>query len=311
MILLNTPPDLDKQGLTDYYRRCANEGSVFNGTIGEQSYEVSDSFDPAWSVASLCWCAGGTETYDFVGGEKVRLKAGAVLAIGEKERYAYSSCSSRPFKSSMIVFPRAMTRSLNHDVLDEGESTDHSPAIRTGLLKPDPALRTQLHAMSRVVQDNPTAHEAIEEQATLVAASLMAVQQTDANRPDQLDSVKRTTREELCRRLKRAVTIMHDAYEDSSLNLAALAREACIARHHFVRVFSAAYGVTPLRYLGEVRMEAAGRLLESMDVTATEVAEAVGFSNRSAFQRKFRQYFGMTPAAWKRSEASHRWKSFL
>ena len=94
------------------------------------------------------------------------------------------------------------------------------------------------------------------------------------------------------------MVLMHDAYDDPTLNLQALAREACIARHHFVRVFNAAYGITPLRYLGEIRMEAAARLLESMDMTATEVARAVGFSNRPAFHRKFQQYFGRTPSAW-------------
>ena len=296
--------------MTDYYRRCASEGSVFNGTIETQSYGVSDSFDPAWSVASLSWCAGGTETYEFVGGDTVRLKAGAVLAIGENERYAYSACSSRPFRSSMIVFPRAMTQSLKRGPLEE-EPDRNSPAIRTGLLKPDTALRTQLHAMSMVLQDFSATPEDVEEQATLVASRLMSVQQSDARRPDRLDSVKQSTRVELCKRLKRAVTMMHDAYEDSSLNLARLASEACIARHHFVRVFSAAYGLTPLRYLSEVRMEAAGRLLEAMDITATEVSRAVGYTNRSAFQRKFHQYFGMTPAAWKKCEASHRWNSLL
>lgn len=301
MMLLNTPPGPDEQGLADYYRRCATEGSVFSGTIGNQSYGVSESFDPAWSVAALCWCAGGTETYEFPGRETIRLKAGAVLAIGENERYAYKASSSQPFRSSMIVFPRAMTQSLAGGVLDDEASADNNrPVITTGLFRPDYHLRAALHEMSLASRQAETTSEALEERAALVASRLVATQQLDAQRPNQLDSVKVTTRQELFKRLKRAVTLMHDAYDDCSLDLETLAREACIARHHFVRVFSAAYGITPLRYLGEVRMEASARLLESMDISATEAAKAVGFSNRPAFQRKFHQHFGTTPSAWRK-----------
>lgn len=302
MMLLNTPPAPDDHGLIDYYRRCATEGSVFSGTIGNQSYGLSDSFDPAWSVAALCWCAGGFETYEFHGRETIRLKAGAVLAIGENERYAYSAKSDRPFRSSMIVFPRAMTQSLSRGALDEETSADdYSPVIQTGLIKPGHRLRSRLHAFSSALHPGSSEPENLEEHAALVASELVAVQNHDALRSDQLDSVKRTTREELCRRLKRAVMLMHDAYDDCTLDLDTMAREACIAKHHFVRVFNNAYGITPLRYLGDLRMEAAARLLESMEVSATEVANAVGFSNRSAFQRKFRKHFGTTPAAWRKA----------
>jgi AraC-like DNA-binding protein len=300
MMLLNTPPGTDEQGLTDYYRRCATEGSVFSSLVADESYGVAESFDPAWSVAALCWCAGGTETYEFVGGDTIRLKAGAVLAIGENARYAWWASSPRPFRSSMIVFPRAMTRSLAHGTLDDSPCSDKPSLVRTGLFKPDPKLRAGLHALSRAMHRTSSTPEELEEKATMVAASLVAVQQADATRPDQLNSVKRSTREELCKRLRKSIVLIHDAYDDSSLDLAALAREACIARHHFVRVFGAAYGMTPLAYLGEVRMEAAARLLEAMDISVVEVSRAVGFTNRSAFQRRFREYFGTTPARWYR-----------
>jgi len=299
MMLLNTPPGPDEQGLTDYYRRCADEGAVFCGTIESQSYGLSDSFDPAWGVAALCWCAGGTECYEFANRETIRLRAGAVLAIGEGERYAYAAAAERPFLSSMIVFPRAMTRSLKGHPLDEGAIADREEsAIRTGLFKPGRRLIARMNAMADAAHFRTAAPESFEEQAALVASELMATQECEAQRPNQLDSVKRSTREELCRRLQRAVTLMHDAYDDPGLDLTELAREACIARHHFVRVFSAAYGITPLRYLSEIRMEAAARLLEARDVSAAAVAKSVGFSNRSAFQRRFRQHFGITPGTW-------------
>ncbi|HKJ15770.1 MAG TPA: AraC family transcriptional regulator [Xanthomonadales bacterium] len=306
MMLLNKPPGPDEPGLTDYYRRCATEGSVFSGTVSSQSYGLSDSFDPAWSVAAICWCAGATETYEFLGHDTIHLTSGAVLAIGENERYAYTANSELPFMSSMIVFPRAMTRSLNQRVLDDECPEDREESvIATGLFKPGRQMMMRLNVLTRAAQASSDASENAEEQAAMVAAELLATQNADARRPDQLDSVKRTTREELCRRLKRAVALMNDAYDDSTLSLGALAREACIARHHFVRIFSAAYGTTPLRYLGEIRMEAAARLLEAMDISTEEVSQAVGFTNRSAFHRRFKSYFGMTPRGWRTQVTPH------
>ncbi len=300
MMLLSRPPGPDEPDLTDYYRRCAAEGSVFCGTVGDQSYGLSDSFDPAWSVAAVCWCAGGTETYDFVSKGTIRLKAGAALAIGENERYAWSSAGEQPFVSSMIVFPAALTRALRNATLDaEQKVSVEAPLFRTGLFKPGQGLMVRLNALARAASNEDPGGEAIEEQATLVASELRATQGDEARRPDRIESVKRSTREELSRRLRRAVTLMHDAYNDSTLDLETLAREACIARHHFVRVFSAAYGFTPLRYLVEIRMEAAARLLENMDLPTSEIAHAVGFSNRSAFHRRFQRHFGKTPKDWR------------
>jgi len=299
MMCLTTPPD--PWELNDYYRSCAENGVVFRANIGNKSYGISDLFDPAWGVAAVCWCAGGVERYDFPGGPTYRLKAGTALVIGETERYAYSSSGDKPFESSMIVFPIAMTRSLNHGPLhNPGENTNATPALNTRLFRPSRSLIKRMNSLASAANLTNVMPESVEEQATLVASELIDAQARESRRADRLDSVKRTTREELCRRLGRAITLMHDCYDDSSLDLSTLAREACIARHHFVRVFSAAYGVTPLRYLCELRMEAAARLLESCDASITEIALASGFSDRSAFQRRFRKYFDATPGSWRR-----------
>ena len=203
--------------------------------------------------------------------------------------------------SSMIVFPQAMTRSLSHNVFaGHDDDAGEQGIFKTRLFRPERELMMRMNAVAGALRCGGISPESVEEQASLVAADLHAEQEQDAQRPQHLSCVKRTTREELCRRLKRAVILMHDAYNDSSLDLATLAREACIARHHFVRVFNQAYGKTPLRYLGEIRMDAAAGLLESMKMSVNEVARAVGFSNRSAFQRRFRQYYGVTPAQWRR-----------
>lgn len=300
MILLSKPLAPDEPALIDYYRRCARHGSVFRSRVRRRRYGIFEGFDPAWGVAAVCWCVGGTERYEFAGGSTVRLRAGAVLVIGELERYAYSARSERPFLTSMIAFPQALTRSLGKTMLDQVPPDEPlSPRLRTRVFTPQRGLMERMNRVAGAVHDPAASADLLEEQVTLLAFELVAAQARDDRRPERLDAVKKATREELCRRLRRAVAMMHEAYPDPGLGLAALAREACIARHHFVRVFADAYGLTPLRYLGRIRMQAAADLLETMDDSAAEVARAVGFASRPAFQRRFRQWFGMPPAAWR------------
>ena len=50
-----------------------------------------------------------------------------------------------------------------------------------------------------------------------------------------------------------------------------------------------------MQYINEVRLNKAMNLLKKENFMATEVAEAVGFSDYNNFGRMFRRYFGCTP----------------
>ena len=63
-----------------------------------------------------------------------------------------------------------------------------------------------------------------------------------------------------------------------------------------------AEGTSFQQELDIVRSEAATRLMVRSDVTVAEVAQALGFTDVSAFTRAFRRWTGETPAAWRRSQ---------
>ena len=68
------------------------------------------------------------------------------------------------------------------------------------------------------------------------------------------------------------------------------------------RMFHAELGLSPYRYLEEVRMAAACRLLRE-NRPVTEVAAHCGFSDCSAFIGKFKRRFGVTPLKYRRESA--------
>ena len=69
----------------------------------------------------------------------------------------------------------------------------------------------------------------------------------------------------------------------------------------FIRLFKRETGQSPLRYLTEVKMEAARRLLEAGSLTIDAISDRLGFQNRFHFSRIFRKIVGEPPAAYRKA----------
>ena len=94
-----------------------------------------------------------------------------------------------------------------------------------------------------------------------------------------------------------------DARFAEPLDLDAMAREAGFSRYHFAREFRAAFGEPPGTYLSRRRVERAKRLLESANLSVTEVCMVVGFASLSSFSRRFTELVGCTPSVYQRRMA--------
>jgi AraC-like DNA-binding protein len=79
-----------------------------------------------------------------------------------------------------------------------------------------------------------------------------------------------------------------------------VARAAGISTSRLQALFQQWLGLTPGRYLGEVRLECAKDRLAGSAEPIVEIALGVGFSEQSAFTRAFRRRFGESPAAYRR-----------
>jgi AraC-like DNA-binding protein len=104
------------------------------------------------------------------------------------------------------------------------------------------------------------------------------------------------TKQLLCLRLAKD-TMDRDWSE--RLDLDSIAAAAGYSRYHFVRLFKATYGETPGRYLTRRRVERAGDLLRSANLTVTEICMVVGFSSLGTFCTRFKEQVGMTPTEFR------------
>ena len=76
-----------------------------------------------------------------------------------------------------------------------------------------------------------------------------------------------------------------------------------MSKYHFVRLFKATYGITPMEYVSTRRIERAQDLLRATNLTVTEVCFAVGFSSLGSFSSRFKSLVGETPSDFQRRYA--------
>jgi len=86
----------------------------------------------------------------------------------------------------------------------------------------------------------------------------------------------------------------------ADLSVPALAERAVMSPRHFARVFRAATGATPARYVEQARVEAARRRLEESDDGVDTVAASCGFGTAETMRRAFLRAVHVAPTDYRR-----------
>lgn len=78
-----------------------------------------------------------------------------------------------------------------------------------------------------------------------------------------------------------------------------------VSQEYLTRTFRTHVGMTPGKYLNQIRVEHAKLLLQRGDHSVAFVADACGFANGNYFARVFRSMVGVTPSVYAREHAGH------
>lgn len=96
-----------------------------------------------------------------------------------------------------------------------------------------------------------------------------------------------------------AMNFIQQHYSEN-IDVQSIADYLGISRTYFTVLFQKITGNTPSRYLMNVRMKAAERLLASTDMLVADVAERCGFANAYSFSTSFRKRYGKSPAQFRK-----------
>ena len=98
----------------------------------------------------------------------------------------------------------------------------------------------------------------------------------------------------------RTVKDYLDVHFKEPLTLEILAQQAHQNKYYVAHTFKNAYGVSPMRYLINRRVDESKFLLSETDVSVGQIASITGFSSASHFAQAFRRIAGMTPKEYRK-----------
>lgn len=100
-------------------------------------------------------------------------------------------------------------------------------------------------------------------------------------------------------RAARAVAYMH-AHPFEPYDLARMCALAGMGKSCFLQAFRALTGSSPLHYYTALKLEHARELLLDTPQSVRYIAHRCGFEDEFYFSRRFKQYYGLSPAAFRR-----------
>jgi AraC family transcriptional regulator len=88
----------------------------------------------------------------------------------------------------------------------------------------------------------------------------------------------------------------------NELTLADLAGIACLSPYHFARTFTRAMGVSPHRYVSQMRLQKAMAEVAAGKLPLVQIALNARFSSQASFTRAFRRATGLSPGGYRRRQ---------
>lgn len=86
---------------------------------------------------------------------------------------------------------------------------------------------------------------------------------------------------------------------NARVSVALLSRNLNVSEEHFSRMFKKKNGITPIKYINEVKIAEARRLLLKTNATVKEISEMLYYSDQFYFSTQFKKFTGYSPSEYR------------
>lgn len=303
-MILTQLPDLKNTAFRKYfYSRWGLENSIVSGMSRHAEYA------PFRQTLSVKTVLHGREHY-YVGRRHLTVSDDTYLVLNEGRTYssllesdeeAFSCCIFfRPGLAEEVARARQLSSSA---ALDRGTQLDPLPCgFGESLRFHDKAVSPVLRYIQHTVRQENSDQAWYDEQCYFLVERLLRTEQRLSDLSEGLACTRAGKRQELAKRLGWAIDYIHTNLQEE-ISLGDLAEAACLSPFHFLRHFSARYGRTPISYLRHYRTGRAAALLDSTDLSISDIAAQVGLSRLSLW-RSLRRITGESPQRRRKSKES-------
>lgn len=189
-----------------------------------------------------------------------------------------------------LLLPFELVNHVQHQDLARSQAV-HFPPGRID----DPSLFSAFTTLMASIFNGSAEPHLLDEEATLAFSRLL--DSHAESRSTQRGSLR------TCRQLAQQVKDMIRDYNCHPVTLEEISTHTGASRFAIIRAFSAQFGVTPMRYLLQIRLEQARKLLHQR-VPIAEVALLTGFADQPHLTRAMKRIYGVTPGKF-RSPSRH------
>ncbi len=212
-----------------------------------------------------------------IGGKSYPIKSGNVI-IGKPGQMRHTTL---PFKCLYL-----------HLMVDDGELD--------ALLRSIPEVyEPQSDAIIASLERLISAYTSPESDAGMHTASELCALLSNLIRDARLASGNAPDSRRRADTIERALEFMNEHF-CQNITLEQIADHVYLSRIYFHKLFVAATGRTPYKYLLERRLAHAQKLLMTTDLSVGEITRECGFSSQSYFNQVFRRELGCTPKGYKK-----------
>lgn len=285
-----------RKGLIDWIdRHAVHEGRADTAYAGLSVFRIHSMTvvrkEPAFGV-TLGIVVQGSKAFR-VDGRTLEINPDNYLVVTREIQYDATvrpESELRPYLGVSVTFPPEVVAKAMVALADGSDSRSNPPTaaftapLEAALAEP---LSRLLNAVDDPVERRTLAPLAVEELVFRLLRSDAAMAMRAALRPGD------------ARPITEAMRLMRmQAFRP--LSVAAIARQVAMSPSHFAHRFRVVARMSPMRFVKEVRLDAARTLLLSDGVRASEVALRVGYESPAHFSRDFKRRFGTSPARYAR-----------
>ena len=102
-------------------------------------------------------------------------------------------------------------------------------------------------------------------------------------------------------RIERSVEYLHTHYRNSDLTIEEIAAQSFISEVQFRKLFKEEFGMSPHKYIVQLRMMYATDMMSSGLFSLNEIAFMSGYTDYKYFSTSFRRYKGVSPSEYSKT----------
>lgn len=237
--------------------------------------------EPHWHEhLEMIYILEGSCSY-IVGGKQYFLASGDLAVANGKEIHSFTADAPLEYYC-LLLYP------------DFFRDVDFSGVMIENRVAGDAQVKEYMEELAQLSEASEPGSDMLQKS---VAYSLTAYLRRHYQR-ERMTRRERELRGAAITRLDRVMQLIAEGY-GRELSTRDLAAASYLSVAHFCRFFKAEMGKSPLEYLTEYRLERARALLEETELSLSEIADSVGFSDVNYFCRVFRRTLGKSPAHYR------------